>query len=626
MNTERKFDKWKVRGKFHPLRRMKLIPKLASSYILAILLCILIVGGFYYQMLQSTIKKETTELFGNTILQARENIEYRVELYSTLADILYMNRGLQDLLLKEYYDPISRSIALEDIQSLLRPLNSGYKDIEQLCIYATNDTIAPFEKFILSIQSVKEEDFYKSFSVKDDNIRWLFYEERKLPGPVVNNVSNGMYGAISGVVKNGTLVKQLAMVKNLRYLQSGTYLGFLMVKLDSDNLFKGLTAREKLNGGWFDVTDEAGKLIFSGADSSMSEKEDIQTNTVVGIQQGYKDCVQKLENNFTLDANNRKFLVLRGKIETTGWNIFYVNPMERYQGDLNKLQWITLFLVLFCLAFFILLSWWMASQFSRRIRTLLQSMKHVQTGDFSVQIPINGSDEIDELGSGFNGMVLELKKLMEEMSYVKEREKEAELKALQAQINPHLLYNTLASISYLGAEYGADEVTRMSNSLAKFYRIALSKGKNIISIQDEIEHIKAYVDIQRVRFKNRINVLFDIDEKVLTSCTPKLILQPFVENSILHGMWITKKSITIRIIIAEEAGLITWTIIDDGMGMDRHQLQSVLCGEHEREQGYGVSNVNRRIKVFFGDQYGAKVFSLRGIGTVVEITTPLQIL
>lgn len=626
MSTERKFDKWKVRGKFHPFRRMKLIPKLASSYILAILLCILIVGGFYYQMLQSTIKKETTELFGNTISQARENIEYRVELYSTLADILYMNMGLQNLLLKEYYDPISRSIALEDIQRLLSPLNSGYKDIAQICIYATNGTVAPFDKIIFSIKSVEEEDFYKALSNRDDNIRWLFYEERKIPDQVISSTANAMNGTTSDFVENGTFVKQLTMVKNLRHLKTDTYLGFLMVKLDSDNLFKGLTTQEKLNGGWFDVTDSAGKLIFSGADSSMSEKENIQTNSVVEIQQGYKDYVQKLENNFTLDANNRKFLVLREKIETAGWNIFYVNPMERYQGDLNKLQWITLFLVLFCLALFILLSWWMASQFSRRIRTLFQSMKHVQTGDFSVQIPIDGSDEIDELGSGFNRMVLELKKLMEEMSYVKEREKEAELKALQAQINPHLLYNTLASISYLGAEYGAEEVTRMSNSLAKFYRIALSKGKNIISIQDEIEHIKAYLDIQRVRFKNRIHVIFDIDEKVLVSCSPKLILQPFVENSILHGMWITKKSITIRIVIVEEAGLITWTIIDDGMGMKPNQLQSVLCGEKEREQGYGVSNVDRRIKVFFGDQYGAKVFSLWGIGTVVQITTPLQIL
>jgi two-component system, sensor histidine kinase YesM len=624
MNTGIKFDRMTALRQFHPLRRMKLIPKLAFSYIVTILLCISIVGGFYYQLLQSNIKKETTELFGNTILQARENIEYKVGLYGTMAETLYMNRSMQETLLEEYFDPISRAMALEGIQSLLVPLTDGYKDIKQLCIYVTNDTIVPFEEYIKSIKNVTTEEFYKSLSERDDNIRWLLYEERKVPGSGINTNGNAPGVIAPAEAGSEAFIKQLAMVKNIRFLRTGTYLGFLMVKLDIDSLFKDLTLREKLNGGWFDITDASGRLIFSGAGNS-TQADDLQTDTVAGVQLNYQQHVQKPENNFTLNVDKRKFLVLREKIMATGWNILYVNPMERYQGDLKKLQLVTFLLVLMCLVLFILLSWWMASRFSQRIRILSQSMKHVQTGDFTVQIPVGGSDEIDELGSGFNGMVQELKLLLEEIHLVKEREKEAELKALQAQINPHFLYNTLASISYLGAEYGAGEVTRMSNSLARFYRLSLSKGKNIISIQDEIEHIKAYLDIQGVRFKNRIRVLYDIDEKVLTGCSPKLLLQPFVENSILHGMWINKKSITIRIVIREEAGLVTWSIIDDGVGMDRHQLQSVLGSDQEKERGYGAVNVDRRVKVFFGDQYGVQVFSLLGIGTVVTITTPFQV-
>lgn len=607
------------------MRRMKLIPKLAFSYIVTILLCILIVGGFYYQMLQSNIKRETTELLGNTVLQARENIEYKVELYSTMADILYLNSGMQELLLKEYFDPIDRSIALEGIQSLLLPLTDGYKDVRQLCIYVTNDTIVPFDEYLKSIKTVQTEEFYKNLSERDDNIRWLLYEERKMPGSGINTDDGALGGVAPVDGSGGDFIKQLAMVKNMRHLPSGTYLGFLMVKLEMNSLFKDLNVRGKTNGGWFDITDASGRLIFSGAGSDAGEKGEHQAGIVMEVQHYYREQVQKPENHFTLDVDKGKYLVLREKIQDTGWNILFVNPMERYQGELKKLQMVTLLLVLLSLTLFVLLSWWLASRFSKRIRILSHSMKQVQRGDFNTQVPVYGNDEIDELSAGFNGMVQELKKLLEEVHDVKEREKEAELKALQAQINPHFLYNTLASISYLGAEYGADEVTRMSNSLARFYRLSLSRGRNIISIRDEIEHIKAYLDIQGVRFKNRIHTVYDIDEKVLNGCSPKLLLQPFVENSILHGMWINKKSITIRILIREEAGLVTWTIIDDGVGMDRHQLQSVLGGDREKERGYGAINVDRRIKVFFGDQYGVHVFSLRGIGTVVTITTPMQI-
>jgi two-component system sensor histidine kinase YesM len=613
---------------FHLLRRMKLIPKLALSYIATILVCISIVGGFYYQMLQRNIRDETSKLLRNTVLQAKENIKYKVGLYSTMADILYLNGSMQELLFKEYFDPISRAMALESIQSMLLPLIEGNKDIIQLSIYVTNETIVPFEKYLKSIKSIENEEFYKRLPLYDDNIKWILYDERKIPVSGANLPSginadmNSLQEKSPAAADNEVYIKQLAMVKNLRYLLTGTYLGFLMVRLDIDSIFKDLMVGEKDDSGWFDITDAEGAIIFSGAARSSREENKNFVETLELIHRNYKEYVMKSGSEFSMEINQGKFLVLKEKIDSTGWNIFYVNPVELYQENLKRLQLVTFLLVVICLSLFVLLSWWMALRFSKRIRVLSQSMKLLQTGDFSVQVAVGGNDEIDELCSGFNRMVRDLKKLLDEIHIAKEREKESELKALQAQINPHFLYNTLTSISYLGAQHGADDVARMSNSLAKFYRLSLSKGRNVICIRDEIENIKAYLDIQSARFKNRIHVVYEIDDAVLESCSLKMLLQPFVENAIQHGMWISKKSITIRILIKENNGLVIWKIIDDGVGMTRKRLESAIGEESQMERGYGIINVDRRIKVCFGEQYGVNVFSRPGIGTTVTITTP----
>ena len=628
MSTGNGFKRTQVLKPSHLPRGMKLIPKLALSYIATILVCIFIVGGFYYRMLQRNIRDETSKLLRNTVLQAKENIKYKVGLYSTMADILYLNGSMQELLFKEYFDPISRATALERIQSMLLPLIEGNKDIIQLCIYVTNETIVPFEKYLKSIQSIENEDFYKRLPLYDDNIKWILYNERRIPVSGANLPSginadmNALQEKSPAAADSEEYIKQLAMVKNLRYLLTGTYLGFLMVRLDIDSIFKDLMIEGKDDSGWCDITDAEGAIIFSGAAKSGGEENKKFAETLELIHRNYKEYATQPGSEFSTQISQGRFLVLKEKVEPTGWNIFYVNHVELYQENLKRLQLVTFLLVVICLSLFVMISWWMALRFSKRIRLLSQSMKLLQNGDFSVQVPVAGNDEIGELCGGFNRMVRELKKLLDEIHIAKEREKESELKALQAQINPHFLYNTLASISYLGAQHGADDVARMSNSLAKFYRLSLSKGRNIICIREEIENIKAYLDIQSARFKNRIHVDYEIDDAVLESCTLKMLLQPFVENAIQHGMWINKKSITIRILVKESGGLIVWKIIDDGVGMTLKRLEPAIGSESQLERGYGIINVDRRIKVYFGEQYGIDVFSRPGIGTAVTITTP----
>jgi two-component system, sensor histidine kinase YesM len=198
------------------------------------------------------------------------------------------------------------------------------------------------------------------------------------------------------------------------------------------------------------------------------------------------------------------------------------------------------------------------------------------------------------------------------------------LKALQAQINPHFLYNTLASISWLGMRNNEKEITKMSNALAKFYKVSLSKGRNIITVKDEIEHVKAYIDIQDIRYKNKLSIIYSIDEELLETFTIKLILQPFIENAIMHGMWKEKEKINMHLIVKKFEDNVIWQVIDDGIGISRGRQQELMVNTEHVASGYGVINVDQRIKIFYGDQYGVTIFSREGIGTVITIVTPLN--
>ena len=169
---------------------------------------------------------------------------------------------------------------------------------------------------------------------------------------------------------------------------------------------------------------------------------------------------------------------------------------------------------------------------------------------------------------------------------------------------------------------GSNEIVEMSNSLAKFYKYSLNKGNNVFKVKDEIQLTKTYVNIQTIRFKNKINISYEVSEEVLELSTVKLIIQPFIENSITHGMWGDKKSINIKLTVKLEDNKIEWKIIDDGIGMSRLKAEHLLDKDGMGiSSGYGIGNVDKRIKLYYGNSFGVKIYSRKCIGTTIIITT-----
>jgi len=248
----------------------------------------------------------------------------------------------------------------------------------------------------------------------------------------------------------------------------------------------------------------------------------------------------------------------------------------------------------------------------------------VERGDFGTNVYVSGAYEVEQLSKRFNLMLRRIRELMDQIIQEQEAKRKSELDVLQSQINPHFLYNTLNSVTRL-AELGRnEEVVTTITSLSRFFRISLSKGKHIISVQDELEHVRHYLIIQTIRFKNRFRYEIRADEAALKCSTLKLILQPLVENAIHHGIEKSAEEGFIDIEARLDGDNLIFQIRDNGIGMTSDTVEKLLSGNirSERGSGVGVRNVQERITLYYGPGYGLHFESEPEEGTTVTITIP----
>lgn len=342
-------------------------------------------------------------------------------------------------------------------------------------------------------------------------------------------------------------------------------------------------------------------------------------------------------NDFTLSniVNTAGYDVLPKKTEQSivmkqaainGWELVGVLPIR----ELNKESWAvgwTIAWVLLCISCLaISAAWAIARSVANPIKQLMELMKKVEAGDLSVSMDVKYQDEVGQLGHSFNIMVEEIKKLMDRVYWEQKELRKTELKALQAQINPHFLYNTLDSIIWLSRAKRFADIDKMATALTRLFRIGISRGRDMITIAEEIEHIRSYLTIQNIRYKNKFSYEIMVPEALQAYQTLKLILQPLVENAIYHGIKMKRELGKITVSATERDGLIVLVVRDTGIGMTPQQLtaleNTLQNASGEKIESYGVKNVNERIKIFFGSDYGLTFHSEYGVGTSVEVRIP----
>ena len=262
------------------------------------------------------------------------------------------------------------------------------------------------------------------------------------------------------------------------------------------------------------------------------------------------------------------------------------------------------------------------------IQKLKKLMKKAQEGDLTVSFISKYDDEIGELGNSFNTMVKEIDNLINLVQIEEKNKRKAEMNVLQAQIKPHFMYNTLDTIRWMAEEHNEEDIVEIIEAFTSLLRISLSSGKEIINVRDELKHVESYLTIQKIRYEEKLNYEIEFDESILNYKLIKLILQPLVENAIYHGIKEKRGNGKIIITAKVENDHLCFTVIDNGKGIEEDKLNKINnmlkeSNEKKNEIGYGIFNVNARIKLIYGNEYGLTYKSIYGEGTIVELRHPI---
>lgn len=294
-------------------------------------------------------------------------------------------------------------------------------------------------------------------------------------------------------------------------------------------------------------------------------------------------------------------------------------PYKELINQVNVVRNMTIIVILLASGFAFVITYLISLKITTPIKKLTKLMQKVEEGNLDVIANVKRKDEIGTLSRSFNSMIGKLKTLIEEVYQNQISRKEAELRALQAQINPHFLYNTLDAIYWSARIEGAYKTGESVNALAKLFRLALNKGDEITTVEKEVEHLQSYLIIQKMRYTEEPDIVVEVDPAIYPCKTIKLILQPLVENALLHGVSELEKKGIIRVLGKKVEGDILFEIIDNGVGMDEETIKDIFEGDRHEKKGYGIKNVDERIKLYFGEEYGIKIYSEKGKGTKVEI-------
>jgi len=578
--------------------RTKFIPfgyKLMLTYMVFIIIPVIAIGYFSHTMYQDSIRKQTRSNIQGTITQIKDNIEYKMNDVERISDMLYDDYSLITELrsYKMGWDNHER------ITKIIMPkfdiaLNATGLNIA-MYIFLDNDTLP--EKYNGSFENenpdllerMKTYNLFHLDRIEDKNWHRNFPEEKIGQTMVWQKVErdNGL-GRVS-------LLRRLVDMNSPLNIKE---VGFMRFSVRKQELFQAVDYTKIGEGGALLIKDEHGNTMY------LSGK--------------MPDMIDQV--NGTVDQNN--YLVIKDNVGHQNWELVAYVPMTVMEQDTARVKMFIIAICLLCLVVFTFAGMFISRYFSIRMNKVVSVLNAYREGELHKRMGYHGNDEFSEIASALNEMGQNINHLIEEVYVTQIEKKEAELESLQAQINPHFLYNTLSSISRLAKFGEIDKLQRMVLDLAKFYRLSLNEGRTLIPVRSELEQAEAYMNIQKTKFGDAVTIDYDIDPAIVKYETIKLILQPFIENAFEHARM--GDSLSIRIVGRLEGKQIIFKIIDNGVGMPAERVRQIFDPIEGLNTGFGIRNVHSRIQLHFGNEYGVTIGSGRGIGTTVQIVIPAR--
>ena len=560
------------------LENVRLGYKLAIVYALSgFLPVVAVLSVTYVQMKQ--ILLQMRETVWNRIC-IRHLPQWKISLQSTtnLNNYICYNQTISQVIGYQYdsvYEMYNQLVTILD--PMLASLKYFHNDVGKVTIYVDKDMIKHGDT-LAPISEIIDTDWYRSVTDSGE-MQWF-----------VNKNEEIVFG-----------VSPMSMLK--RYGLDG----ILYIGVEYDSMFETFKQTLQNNYGIV-VFDEKGNAVYEKAFFDKKYRE-YELNAAQLLDQK-----KNQENEYT---------ILSETSSVTGWTACLYKPNSLIVWSVTPITRIAIIAVFVMTLMSVIAMMILTSFVTKRIRRLRSGMKEVEQGNFEVNITSDSRDEIGDLVNGFDSMLLQLNTLIKEVYEGRIKEKEYEMKALQAQINPHFLYNTLSLINWKAIEADAEDISKITLALSTFYRTSLNKGKNVMSLSDELRNMRSYLDIQLMMHDYEFDVEFDVDESIGQYQSLNLMLQPLIENAIAHGIDVkTDGRGKLTITGKEDGDLIVLTVADNGVGMSDEQAARILT---EESKGYGVRNVNERIKLYYGEQYSLQIESKIGQGTKASIRIPKRI-
>jgi Predicted signal transduction protein with a C-terminal ATPase domain len=529
-------------------------------------------------------------------------------------------------------DELSTYICIsKDIQSMFVTENHTYTNLSENDI-KSQDSL----KFILNAISYKT--YIDGIIIYDKNGKPIYSEftDGSSGIPTISNPSqyeiyNKMYknnglpiwfsiNNRSDYLINNNITPKLAIGRVVKNVYNTDIMGSIFIFIDKKYIQNIYKDNIKTNKDGIFITDN-NKNVVSYA-GSMPSSADIKTvENLIGSKNNSTGYI-------TYRFNGEDMLVTSSVISLTGWKLYYFTPTNTMTNQINSIKFITLLIILSCIVFSFPFMNLISSYFTKPLKTLLASMKRFEKGNFEEKVVVIANDEIGLLSEGYNKMIKNIKELIEKTYVLQLKEKEAELNALQAQINPHFLYNTLNSIFWKAQKNKQDEIAEMTMLLSKMFRLTLNKGNDWIVIEKEAELINCYLKLQKMRFNERLNYSVDISEEMLNLFIPRFIIQPFVENAVLHGIDDSSTGVNVIVIGRYVKNVLTFTIEDNGIGMNKETVDKLNSLNYqsisykEESSGYAIRNITEKLHLIYDNNYNVIFTSELGKGTKVKITIP----
>lgn len=540
--------------------------KLIFYYALFALLPMFLIAVFTYGNTKKIQLERLYEELSYQIEHTIKNLDEKANSYYAVSNMFYMDNTLQSYLTADYSQR-----GYEDLYSYVDDLFSNVKtfnpDITKISVYTSNRTLPQDEYYFYLLDPEKLPDWYQTTG----------------NGGVMHMQNTG----------NGTI----SFTRKLNFYESGQYQIFVYMEITEDYL------NQMLGLGDEEITmvllNDAGEIQASNHPELIGKNmASINLEKQIFMKNNTAYCGQ-----LQMFTDSRRYDKEAGLAASRNFLVFFVSAV---------LALVAIYLY--------------SRSFRNKVDKVRQGARSIGEGKLDYRIFLSengrGRDELDEIADSVNQMGEQIHTLIEE-SYKKELDRKiSELNLLQEQINPHFLYNALSSISVLAMGNGDKAASRAILYLSDFYRITLSKGKQDITIREELNLLESYLKIQRMRFDDSIEVEYELDESLLDVHVVKLTLQPIVENAIHHGRDDDSEVFHILIRLFEEQEKTVFEVIDDGCGMDPEKLMDLQNSMNHSEGGYGLRNVNIRIKLQYGPQYGVYIESERGFGTKIRIEFP----